>query len=250
MVALDSVERAVAAVLMKESSSWQLGRLPPLERESVAIARRLRTRLDSFSRSGDCRRCWLQKAHCICEDVKPIADKPVGRIFVVMSHKEICLAVDTAKLICAAFDDASLLVGGLGCQPAWREMETALLENDAAILFPSEDSVEASELCWETPTKRDLVVVDGTWSQARKLHKRLPEAARRVRLSDSAVDILATGRGKQLRRHPEPWRQVSTATALDALFSTIQGKESTLLEEYQRVANSAAIRQLGPPFRQ
>ena len=37
-------------------SSTNLLALPPAERESVAIARRLRRRLDSFARNGDCRR--------------------------------------------------------------------------------------------------------------------------------------------------------------------------------------------------
>ena len=48
--ALDGVDAAVA------STSQPIEALPPAERESVAIARRLRRRLDSFARNGDCRR--------------------------------------------------------------------------------------------------------------------------------------------------------------------------------------------------
>jgi hypothetical protein len=51
--ALDAVERAVDTAVA--STAQALEALPPVERESVAIARRLRRRLDSFSRNGDCR---------------------------------------------------------------------------------------------------------------------------------------------------------------------------------------------------
>ena len=52
--ALDAAERAVDAAVA--STSQPIEALPPAERESVAIARRLRRRLDSFARNGDCRR--------------------------------------------------------------------------------------------------------------------------------------------------------------------------------------------------
>ena len=51
--ALDAAERAVDAAVA--STSQPIEALPPAERESVAIARRLRRRLDSFARNGDCR---------------------------------------------------------------------------------------------------------------------------------------------------------------------------------------------------
>ena len=51
--ALDAVERSVDAAVA--STSQPIEALPPAERESVAIARRLRRRLDSFARNGDCR---------------------------------------------------------------------------------------------------------------------------------------------------------------------------------------------------
>ena len=51
--ALDAVEYAIDAAVA--STSQPVEALPPAERESVAIARRLRRRLDSFARNGDCR---------------------------------------------------------------------------------------------------------------------------------------------------------------------------------------------------
>ena len=51
--ALDAVERSINAAVA--GTSQPIEALPPAGRESVAIARRLRRRLDSFARNGDCR---------------------------------------------------------------------------------------------------------------------------------------------------------------------------------------------------
>ena len=60
------------------------------------------------------RRCWLQRAHCVCDSCKPLDLGPaVRRIYVYMHHKEVLLAVDTAKIILAAYPEARLVIAGL-----------------------------------------------------------------------------------------------------------------------------------------
>ena len=94
----------------------------------------------------------------------------------------------------------------------------------------------------------DVVVIDGTWTQARRLHTRyLPSEVeggpRRVRLSDDAVEKLSqssqmttTGEaficsseghnsGHQLRRHVVTWRQVSTFEATRLFLKDILDPE-------------------------
>ena len=40
---------------------------PQQDRECIGVASNLKLRLDSFGRSGiHCRRCWLQRRHCVC----------------------------------------------------------------------------------------------------------------------------------------------------------------------------------------
>ena len=87
----------------------------------------------------------------------------------------------------------------------------------------------------ETTFLWDIIVIDGTWTQARRLHNYVPPESqggpRRVRLSENAVERLggSTTRthsdnakdsdsetynsGHQLRRHVVTWRQVSTFEA-------------------------------------
>jgi len=46
---------------------------PPADREAIGVASNLRKRLKGLANSGvDCRRCWLQKRHCVCERCLPL----------------------------------------------------------------------------------------------------------------------------------------------------------------------------------
>ena len=161
------------------------------------------------------------------------------------------------------------------------------------------DSIQADiDVGW------DLIVIDGTWSQARKLHdKYIPSEAnggpRRIQLKTSDVDMVgshsnnnnisastitgsadslggdtiernfptgnAGGRGRQLRKHPIQWREISTLEALRLLLRDIltQNDATTLYEKkpkeevtqsttvwdilaiYHDIANAAARHQRG-----
>ena len=243
--ALDAVELAVDAAL-SSAAGRSIDSLDSTERESVAVARRLRKRFDAFARNGDCRRCWLQVAHCVCDRVEALGDAGAARnLYVVMHHKEVLLAVDTAKLLLAAYPGhAHLIVGGLAGQPAEAAMRRALEAREAAVLFPTDDAVSVSDFASRGTV--DVVVIDGTWSQARKLYRRLPRSDT-VSLDDDTVSLLATGQGRQLRSHPTKWREVSTLSATRHLLNGLGAPTAHRLAEYQDVADAAARRQLGPP---
>lgn len=250
--ALDAIETAVDCVLASERRAVEdIDELS--QRESVSIARALRKRLDAFTRHGNCRRCWLQVGHCVCEIVRPVEwayDAAINRIFVVMHHKEVLLAVDTAKLICAVYPGrASLVVFGLGSQPLWDEMIASIQRGEASVLFPTDSALRIADAFAKNQPPRDLVILDGTWVQARKMLARLPPELPSIQLSRSSVDRLATGQGRQLRKHPEPWREVSTLGALCLALEELPTKlhdDPDILRRYQHCADTAALRQLGP----
>jgi DTW domain-containing protein YfiP len=195
----------------------------------------------------------------------------IRRIFLILHHKEIALKVDTAKLILAAFpQECRLVVGGIGSQyqESMRELEDAVNQNPdrCLVLFPDESARTYEELleevekiglagattdsttCTTTTSPPDpengwdLVVLDGTWAQARKFHQRyFPEPSSstssqrgpwRVQLSAEAVEELGRQssattaetssdqesppvlvEGHQLRRHSIAWRQIGTFEA-------------------------------------
>jgi DTW domain-containing protein YfiP len=269
---LDQVETSVARVLAKYGKvDTDILDLPPQERESLGVARILEARLQALTRNKDCRRCWLQQKHCVCKkcqtlEVDGCVLPKVKRLFLLMHHKEIALHVDTAKLILAAFPHTCrLVVGGIAAeyQDSMREMEEAIDSGSCLVLFPTVDAVtfEALEHTYgqEKRDGWDLVVVDGTWAQARKLHSRyLKQGTKHVQLSQEAVqrlELAAAGgnrEGHQLRHHPIKWREVSTleATRLflgDMMLSSCMERPWDTLSLYQQIGDAAARTQLGAP---
>ena len=92
-----------------------------------------------------------------------------------------------------------------------------------------------------------MIVIDGTWEQARKLYKRyIPAGPRRVKLTQSALDTIVSSResgqytGRQLRRHPESWREIGTLAATRLLLTDMEGQSWNVLAEYQERADHAA----------
>ena len=190
-------------------------------------------------------------------------------------------------MILSAFPrECRLVVSGIG--PEHQASMTELLETIGAtgrgrclVLFPDEAA------CTFEETKNgvegggnetdivndqwDVIVIDGTWAQARKLYRRyipLQEDGGpvRVQLSKKAVSFLeASGKsnngtkinGHQLRYHPIKWREVSTLEATRLLLGDMAMEDDTTsskgiypwdaLAQYQIIADNAAKRQLGPP---
>ncbi|KAL7534483.1 hypothetical protein ACHAXR_005907, partial [Thalassiosira sp. AJA248-18] len=291
---------------------------PPHDRETIGVASNLKRRLQAVANSGDCRRCWLQKRHCVCDYCIPLeGDEETGipnvnRLFLLTHHKEICLTVDTAKLILAAFPTTTrLVVSGIGreFQPSMGEMLDAVSNaansggddgRKCLILFPTDDAITFDQIREEIRRKKsemtsltdvqttginndedidkgwDVIVIDGTWSQARKMHSKYFQESGgclyRVQLSDEAVEVLdrqsnnnihddssgggASGndvaKGHQLRRHPIKWREISTLEATRLLLNDMHtdgqfDEHSSAMAYYQEIGNDAAKRQLGPP---
>jgi len=301
------IERTVRSVL----NHWPVEQttireLQNDDRECFAIAKNLDARLRSFRRNGDCGRCWLQRAHCVCDEIislehvdaktdteqdsaaRPLLRGAIRRIFVLTHHKEICLVVDTAKLIAASLPDTCrIVVGGIGpnFQDSMAEMMHCIQNHPSSciVLFPSEDAKTYAEIANNNNSADgeetdivpkegwNVIVIDGTWEQARKMyqrylaseHDKTGKGLLHVKLSDASLaTILTPGNdgsvrdnsswfpaGMQLRRHPEEWRQISTLAATRLLLADIVPGKVTQwnkMMDYQIIADQAARKQLGP----
>ena len=200
--------------------------------------------------------------------------------------------MDTAKLILSTYPETTrLVVSGIGPehQPSMAEMLDAVKaakkkDGKCLILFPTDDSLTFEEIKEDMRSKAahdiddnndegwDVIVIDGTWSQARKMYAKYFKDynggySYRAQLSDTAVKVLddignsstsngidssSSGRGHQLRRHPIQWRAIATLEATRLLFDDMhtdgQFKEaSKAMSHYQEIGNNAARTQLGPP---
>jgi len=154
------------------------------------------------------------------------------------------------------------------------------------ILFPTDNSLVFDEIKEDMRSKAahdihdidegwDVIVIDGTWSQARKMYAKYLKDddsggyLYRVQLSDTAVKALddignsstssndiignsSSGKGHQLRRHPIQWRAIATLEATRLLLDDMHTdgqfeKASKAMSHYQEIGNNAAKTQLGPP---
>jgi DTW domain-containing protein YfiP len=331
--------------------------LPEAAREAVGVARHLEQRLANARRNNDCRTCWLQRVHCICQDCPPavraVMDKEVDtdadgitnnntpntsrqpkakanrvarlrRLFLVYHHKEICLSVDTAKLLASTLysneysspSQVRVVVGGIPAefQESMKELEEAVQGqqpqqvgggSSCLVLFPDDTARTWKEFQVErrkqqqqpirndddndddgsynsetdtTNTDYDVIVLDGTWEQARKLYRRyVPDEERggpyRIQLELEALERIVTGvsgssseeedggnskdkanasgtgTGRQLRRHPVLWREIGTTAATGSLLQDMDpdGPWETILAQYQQRADAGARAQLGAP---
>lgn len=255
---LSQIEQTIQNVFDRIPEKSDILSLPAEQRESLGTARHLHRRIRALRRNNDCPRCWLQRKHCICSLCPPLTTKvaEIDNIFLVMQHKEVGMAVDTAKILLAALPcQTKLVIAGISAtfQPSMQEMQDALDNSDCLVLFPDENAREFME-CREVVTPKPLhhlFVIDGTWDQARKIYKRYfyQSKAQSVCLSTKALEFIAkTGSGRQLRHHPEKWREISTLEATRLLLQDIdKAFPSESLAHYQEVADAAARVQLGPP---
>mmetsp|Transcript_48378 Transcript_48378/g.94532 ORF Transcript_48378/g.94532 Transcript_48378/m.94532 type:complete len:348 (+) Transcript_48378:80-1123(+) len=279
---LSQIDVTVQRVIEKygESQIINVLDLPPQEREVLGIAHHLKERLQTLRKNNNCPRCWLQEVNCFCKHCPPVeslGQSNLNRLFLLMHHKEIGMAVDTAKLILTSYPNTCrLVVAGVGSefQESMAEMEAALMQRKCLVLFPDETArtfedienemriakaeytgVEDSEVGW------DVIVIDGTWQQARRMQKRyfpVEGGPRRVKLSKEALVILdqdtvngEANAGHQLRKHSMTWRKVGTFEATRLFLMDLLAQEYgdsrdapwIRMESYQQIANSAAQKQ-------
>jgi DTW domain-containing protein YfiP len=246
---MDDVDRTLRNIQQEFSNDIDLKSLPPEQRQPVMIARNLSKRLPHLG----CRRCWLWSKFCICDQLKPV-DETVAlpffeKIFVLMHHKEVGLELDTAKIIFAAFPETSrLVIGGIPSkyQASMKEMEDAISNETCVVLFPKVGAPLTTELFRNhhpttTPNVSkfsSVIVIDGTWEQARRLHCRyIPDTIQNVQLD---LDNRLDDEGRQLRHHPIPVREIATCHALQLLAEDL-GISSLPLREYQTLSKAAIL---------
>jgi DTW domain-containing protein YfiP len=124
---------------------------------------------------GRCKRCWVKDPHCVCAEVPLV--RPRTEVVVVRHQREGWKSTGTTRIAALALPSLRCLEYGDDALPARDELTPALLEG-AAVLFPAEPAAP-----WDAAATRRLVVLDGTWRQARRMFKRLPALHALPRLS-------------------------------------------------------------------
>jgi DTW domain-containing protein YfiP len=177
----------------------------------------------------ECARCGRPQAVCYCEAITPVPTRT--RVLLLQHPREHGKAVNTARIAALALPSASLHVGVDFSQSAQVNAQLNDPAAPAVILYPS---AEARDLETDPPNGPvTLVVIDGTWHQARSLLRKNPHL---LKLPHYAFRPQAPSE-YQIRREPKP-EYVSTIEALACALPFLEGdaqRFSALLEPFRRM---------------
>jgi len=157
-----------------------------------------------------CPRCLLQQRVCLCAEIPTVATRT--RIVIVRHHLEQHRSSNTARLAHLALPNSEIVEhGGRGGLARLPDLTGAWL------LYPLGEPMTAPPV--EPPAQ--LVVLDASWSQARRMYRKLP-AVRGLpilRLPDAPMAVA------RLRASPGPG-QVSTIEAIARALRLLEGDAS------------------------
>lgn len=115
-----------------------------------------------------CLRCRRPERVCWCDRLQPVQSRT--RACFLQHPRESREAIGTARMAHLSLPNSELHVGvEFGAHQRVRELAAS---GETALLFPGEGAIDPAALVDKPP--RTLIVVDGTWAQARKVIKRNP----------------------------------------------------------------------------
>ncbi|MEO8699704.1 MAG: tRNA-uridine aminocarboxypropyltransferase [Kofleriaceae bacterium] len=174
-----------------------------------------------------CERCLFQQRVCLCADIPVIETRT--RVLIVRHHSERFRSSNSGRLAHLALPNSAIVEHGGTLGPA------ALTDlEDTWLVFPEGEPRETIA----TPP-RQLIFLDATWSQARRMYRKL--AALRglpiLRLPARAIATVS-----RMREAPTPDR-VSTIEAIAQALRMIEGDAvGTALEDlFQLAVQRAAM---------
>ncbi|HEX9145366.1 MAG TPA: tRNA-uridine aminocarboxypropyltransferase [Candidatus Binatia bacterium] len=174
-----------------------------------------------------CPICAASRTLCLCDTIPRI--ELDTRICLVIHHRELRRSSNTGLLALRALVNSEMRIRG--------ETKDTLDLSDLVtsryrtfLFYPSDNAVELDkELVAQDPRPIQLIVPDGTWRQARKVHYRHPELenVQRVRISTPNSSIF------QLRAQHKPGR-MATLQAIAQGLGVIEGDlvEAQLIKLY------------------
>ncbi len=139
-----------------------------------------------------CDACWMLKEDCLCGDLAPV-DFPMDFV-VLMHYKEWHRASNTGHLLTLMHPTSEILIQGKETDDQRvEELEALALREPYSVvaLMPCEGALSVAELRQKraehgtSGSRLRVILLDGTWRQARGLNRRLTDKIARVR-----VDVL------------------------------------------------------------
>jgi DTW domain-containing protein YfiP len=162
-----------------------------------------------------CESCLLLQEWCLCDRVPRLEIQT--QLIIIRHWKERLRTSNTARMVQAAIPSTVILDYGA---PGAELDPTTLPLSEASLLFPGETA--------QSPAFKTLIIVDGSWPQARRMVQRIPGLASLPKTSVSPLPVPP----RRLRRPPQPEGMATieaVARALDRLEGPGTGAPLDLL---------------------
>ncbi|KAF4651523.1 hypothetical protein FOL47_000328 [Perkinsus chesapeaki] len=236
-----------------------LGSLPPAEREKVGVAITNASSKLMIEHSHRCTSCAMKKNLCVCDELRSLRPSEQQRemldfdVAVYMHAKERYRASNTGKVLEKLYD-AKIYLDSVDEDMQALQEDIDAHRNRCCVLFPSEDSRTVEELRSEgvitRPCQSDceegqrllIILVDGTWKQAKRLQKRVDRSVPRVRLMPTTLS-------RFMCRTQSRADRVCTVEAAALLMSELgyTTEEYRLLEGLEVVVRAFNLQTFGKP---
>jgi DTW domain-containing protein len=184
-----------------------------------------------FELRAECARCGRPQVTCYCDSVTPVPTRT--RVLMLQHPREHGKAVNTARIAALALPSSTLHVGiDFADTP---EVIEAISDpsHPAVLLYPGPDASDLERLPPAGPVT--LVVIDGTWHQARALLRKNPRIAALPRYA------FTPPRPSEYRIRKEPSPEcVSTIEALAHALPLLEGDRArfaALLEPFRAMVD-------------
>lgn len=179
-----------------------------------------------------CQGCFLHKTRCLCELIPQLRLKT--KLSLIIHAKELKRTTNTGVLATRALLNSQIFVRGNIHDPL--DMSRYLNPSYRDLLFyPSDDAVELNPDVLKGDSRPiNLIVPDGNWRQASKIHYRQNELRQIPRVKISAPNLAR----RHLRKETMP-EGMATLQAIALAFGVLEGVsiQEQLLRLYEEKLN-------------
>lgn len=183
-----------------------------------------------------CQVCFLHASRCICHLTPTLSLKT--KVSLVVHAKELKRTTNTGRLAMLALPNSEMRIRGLG-REALDLSDLLTPQYQTLLFFPCDEAVElTSELVQSFKKPIQLIVPDGNWRQASKVHSRHPELKDLPRVMISTPNTAA----HHLRAESSP-EGMATLQAIAQALGVIEGPEirDRLLDFYNAKLQATLI---------
>jgi DTW domain-containing protein YfiP len=165
-----------------------------------------------------CPVCFLHRTLCICDAIPSLTLKT--KISLIVHAKELKRTTNTGRLALRALTNSEMRIRGEG-REALDLSDLLTPEYRTLLFYPAENALELTpELVSADPRPIQLIVPDGNWRQASKVHYRHHE------LKDIPRVMIATPNESKIHMRAETTKEgMATLQAIAQALGVIEGSE-------------------------